>query len=102
MNEGVFSKPPAHGQIANWLGMAMVERLLDYVQMRRDAFKASGVGYGDGSRIDLNLRRSSKLQKFGELEDELRARAQTALPIMFQQLGTTPFQPQEFELEKGP
>lgn len=80
----------------------MVERLLDYVQMRCDAFKASGVGYGDGSRIDLNLRRSSKLQKFGELEDELRARAQTALPIMFQQLGTTPFQPQEFELEKGP
>jgi Rps23 Pro-64 3,4-dihydroxylase Tpa1-like proline 4-hydroxylase len=95
MNEGVFSKPPAHEHIANWLGMAMVQRLLDYVQMRRDAFKTSGVGYGDSRRIDLDLRRSSKLQEFGELA----ARAQTALPILFQQLGTTPFQPQEFELE---
>src|SRR6266852_6053621 len=99
MNEDAFSKPPAHGRIANWLGAAMLDRLLDYAQSQRDSFRASGIGEGDNKRVDLTLRRSSKLKDLGELKDELRQRAQAALPAMFEQLGTTPFEPSNFELE---
>jgi hypothetical protein len=54
MNEHVFSKPPAHGRIANWLGPQMVERLLDYAQKRRESFFVSGVGHGDNKIIDYD------------------------------------------------
>jgi SM-20-related protein len=99
MNEDTFSKPPAHGRIANWLGAEMLERLLDYAHSQRDSFRVSGIGEGDNKRVDLTLRRSSKLKDFGELKDELRERARAALPAMFDQLGTAPFEPSEFELE---
>ena len=99
MNEDVFSKPPAYGRIANWLGPQMVVRLLDYAQSQRDSFFVSGVGKGDNKRVDLRVRRSTRLKDLGELKDELRERARTALPAMFQQLGTTPFQPKDFELD---
>ena len=98
MNEDVFSKPPAYGRIANWLGPQMVVRLLDYAQSQRDSFFVSGVGKGDNKRVDLRVRRSSKLKDLGELKDELRERARTALPAMFDQLATR-FEPSKFELE---
>jgi len=44
MNEDVFSKPPAHGRIANWLAPQTVARLLDYTQSQRENFFVSGVG----------------------------------------------------------
>src|SRR5260370_21338988 len=99
VNEDVFSKPPAYGRIANWLGPQMVVRLLDYAQSQRDSFFVSGVGKGDNKRVDLRVRRSTRLKDLGELKDELRERARTALPAMFQQLGTTAFQPKVFELD---
>jgi Rps23 Pro-64 3,4-dihydroxylase Tpa1-like proline 4-hydroxylase len=99
MNEDVFSKPPAHGRIANWLGPQTVVRLLDYAQSRRENFFVSGVGYGENKRVDLAMRRSSKLKDLGDLKDELRQRARAAVPAMCDQLGTPPFEPSEFELE---
>jgi SM-20-related protein len=99
MAEDVFSKPPAHGRIANWLGPQMVQRLLDHAQSQRDNFIMSGVGHGDDKRIDLTRRRSTKLKVFGELKTELLTRARAALTEMSHQLGTTPFEPGKFELE---
>jgi SM-20-related protein len=99
MNADVFSKPPAHGRIANWLGPQTVARLLDYAQSQRENFFVSGVGHGDNKRIDLTIRRSSKLKNLDDLKDELRERARAALPAMCEQLGTAPFEPSKFELE---
>ena len=99
MNEDVFSKPPAHGRIANWLGPQTVARSLDYAQSRRENFFVSGVGHRDNKIIDLTIRRSSKLKDLGHLKNELRQRARAALPAMCAQLGTTPFEPSKFELE---
>jgi SM-20-related protein len=99
MNENVFSKPPAHGRVANWLGPRMLARLFNYAQSRRDNFRVSSLGKGDNQRVDLTIRRSSKLEDLGELKDELHERARMALPAMFDQLGTTPFEPSKFELE---
>jgi Rps23 Pro-64 3,4-dihydroxylase Tpa1-like proline 4-hydroxylase len=99
MDENVFSKPPVHGRLANWLGSQMVDRLLDYAQSHRDSFAVSGVGRKENKRIDLTLRRSMALKELGDLEDELRGRAREALPAMFQQLGAARFEPSKFELE---
>jgi SM-20-related protein len=99
MNEDVFSKTPAYGRVANWLGPQMVARLLDYAQSQRASFRVSSLGKGDNQRVDLTIRRSSKLEDLGELKDELHACARMALPAMFDQLGTTPFEPSRFELE---
>jgi SM-20-related protein len=99
MTEDIFSKPPAHGRIANWLGSEMVNRLLEFAQGHRTAFYVSGVAENGAKRIDLTVRRSHKIKIFGELRDELQARACAALPEMCRQLGTGRFEPNDFEIE---
>jgi SM-20-related protein len=99
MNEAIFSKPPAHGRMTNWLGPQMVQRLLNFAQSRRNSFRLSGVSRGDDATIDLTVRRSYKFKGLEELRDELQARARAALPEMFRQLGTGRFEPSKFELE---
>lgn len=97
----IFTNPPAHGRIANWLGLKMVSRLLDFAQGHRDGFRASGVlNTDDGDRrIDLTIRRSHKIKIVGELRDELQAGARAALPEMCRQLGSGQFEPSKFEIE---
>jgi hypothetical protein len=56
-----------------------------------DNFRVSGVGKDDGNRVDLTVRRSSKLKNLGVLKDELWMRAHAALPTMVKQLGNAPF-----------
>src|SRR5579872_644693 len=89
----------SHGSISNWLGPDMVARLLEFAQASRERFKPSDVGYGERNRVDLALRRSSKLKPIGALEGELQTRAQAALPAMCAQLGYAPFEPASFEIE---
>jgi Rps23 Pro-64 3,4-dihydroxylase Tpa1-like proline 4-hydroxylase len=99
MSNDIFFKPPVHGRINNWLGPQMVKRLLDFAQAQRDNFRASVVWDGSNQAIDLNLRRSSRIDLFGELSDQLQTYTKAALPEMFRQLGTTPFKPSAFELD---
>jgi SM-20-related protein len=99
MNQAVFLKPPPHGLIANWLGPEMVQRLLDFVQERRDAFFPSGIGYGENSRVDANVRRSGRITELGDLKQELRARIRAALPAVLRPLGAETFEPGRIELE---
>src|SRR5689334_3038695 len=99
MTETIFSKPPTHGRIANWLGPQTLQRLFEYAQKQRENFRVSGIGRGENKRVDLKLRRSMKLKQLGDLEGELEARARETLPAMVQQLGATRFEPSKFELE---
>jgi SM-20-related protein len=97
MSADVLSRPPHYGSISNWLGTDTLACLLNYAHTWRDAFHTSGVD-GD-KRIDLTIRRSSKLTKLGALNNELQVRVQASLPLMFQQLGSAPFVPTWLELE---
>jgi hypothetical protein len=99
MNQAVFLKPPPHGLIANWLGPEMVQRLLDFAQEQRDSFFPSGVGYGEYSRIDANVRHSGRITKLGDLKQELRTQIRAVLPTMFRQLGADAFEPGRIEVE---
>jgi SM-20-related protein len=101
MTEHVFSKPPAHGRITNWMGPEMVRRLLDFAQTHRDCFHASTVWKSDESAkmVDLTIRHAYSLKFSGELKDELRAGARAALPEMCRQLGSGQFEPSKFEME---
>ena len=99
MSPDIVSRPPPHGSISDWLGTEMVTRLLNFAQTSRDQFKASDVGYGESNRVDPARRRSSKLKQLGELENELQACAQAALPSMFEHLGYELFDPASIELE---
>jgi SM-20-related protein len=99
MNEDVFTKPPAHGRISNWLGPEMVARLLDFAQMRRDSFFLSGIGRKEKARVDLNVRRSVRVTDLGTLKGELRTRVRAVLPTMFQRLGAEAFEPGKLEVE---
>ena len=99
MIETIFSKPPAYGSIANWLGPQMLQRLLEYAQSQRENIQVSGVGRRENKKIDLTLRRSARLKQLGDLEGALQSRARETLPAMFRQLGTTSFDPNKLELE---
>ncbi|MGN6717150.1 MAG: 2OG-Fe(II) oxygenase [Candidatus Binatia bacterium] len=101
MTEHVFSKPPAHGRVASWLGPEMVRRLLDFARTNRDGFRPSTVwdAIGREKKLDLTCRRSYKAKFFGELREELQAAARAALPEMCRQLGSGQFEPSEFEIE---
>jgi hypothetical protein len=63
MIEDVFTKPPAHGRISNWLGPKMVRGLLDFAQTHRDDFGASRVTQTDecAGKVDLAIRQSSRV-----------------------------------------
>src|ERR1700740_1772422 len=93
MSSDLVSRPPKFGGIPNWLGTEMAARILSFAQNSRDQFVPSDIGYGESNRIDLALRRSSKLKHLGELERELQERVREALPLIFDQLGYTPFDP---------
>jgi SM-20-related protein len=99
MNEAVFLKPPPHGLIANWLGPEMVQRLLAFAQEQRESFFPSGIGYGEYSKVDANIRHSGQITKLGDLEQELRTRIRAELPTLFRQLGAEAFDPARIEVE---
>jgi SM-20-related protein len=99
MSSAIVSRPPKFGGISNWLGTDTAARLLSFVQSSSDRFIPSDIGYGENKRIDLARRRSSKLKQLGEWKTELQKRAQKALPLVFDQLGCTPFEPASLEFE---
>jgi SM-20-related protein len=99
MIENIFTKPPPHGKISNWLGPEIVQRLLDFAQQQRDSFVPTGVGYDETARVDLNVRRSSRVKDLGDLKKVIRAKIRDVLPEMFRRLGTEGFEPGRLEVE---
>jgi SM-20-related protein len=99
MNQAIFLKPPPHGRIANWLGPEMLQRLLDFAQAQRESFFPSAIGYDKNARVDANVRRSGRIEKLGDLAQELRTRVRAVLPAIFRELGTGPFEPGRIEVE---
>jgi SM-20-related protein len=99
MIEDIFIKPPPHGSISNWLGLEMVQRLVDFAHEQRDGFFPSGIGYGENSKVDANIRHSGRITKLGDLKQELRTRIRAALPTVFRQLGADAFEPGKIEVE---
>jgi Rps23 Pro-64 3,4-dihydroxylase Tpa1-like proline 4-hydroxylase len=99
MSSNIVSRPPKFGRIPNWLGTDTAARILSIAQNSCDRFVPSDIGYGESKGIDLARRRSSKLKHLGELDSELQQRAQEALPLIFDQLGYTPFEPAWLEFE---
>ena len=82
MIENIFTKPPAHGSISNWLGPEMVQRLLDFAHEQRNSFFLSAIGYGESSKVDANIRLSGRITKLGDLKQELRTRIRAVLPTV--------------------
>jgi SM-20-related protein len=99
MSSNIDSKPPKFAGIPNWLGTDTAARILHFARNSSDHFVPSDIGYGESKRIDLARRRSSKLKQLGELESDLQERAQKALPLIFDRLGYTPFEPASLEFE---
>jgi hypothetical protein len=99
MIKNIFTKPPAHGRISNWLGPQMVQRLLDFAQAQRDSFVSTGIGHDETARVDLNVRRSSRIKDLGDLKKEIQAKIRDLLPEMFRRLGTEAFEPSRLEVE---
>lgn len=99
MIENIFAKPPPYGSISNWLGPETVQRLLDFAQMQRDGFVPTGIGHAETAKIDVNIRRSSRVKDLGDLKKELRTKIREALPAMFQRLGADVFEPGRLEVE---
>jgi SM-20-related protein len=99
MSSNIVSRPLKFGDILNWLGTDTAARILSFARDASDRFVPSDIGYGESKRIDLARRRSSKLKQLGEWESELQERAQKALPLIFDRLGYTPFEPASIEFE---
>jgi Rps23 Pro-64 3,4-dihydroxylase Tpa1-like proline 4-hydroxylase len=101
MIDSVFSMPPAHGRIINWLGPEMANRLFDFACVQRDNFQATKVLKTEKRQleIDLTARRSLKITDLGELNAEFREHARAVLPQMCRQLGIEQFEPSDFYLE---
>ena len=99
MPSNIVSRPPKFGDISNWLGTDTAVRILSFARNSSDQFVPSDIGYGENKRVDLARRRSSKLKQLGEVESELKERLQKALPLIFDRLGCTPFEPASLEFE---
>ena len=99
MSSAIVSRPPKFGGISNWLGTDTAARILSFARNAENQFVPSDIGYGESKRIDLARRRSSKLKHLGELESELQEHTQEALPLIFDQLSCTPFDPAWLEFE---
>jgi SM-20-related protein len=99
MIENMFVKPPPYGSISNWLGPIMVQRLLNFAQAQRDSFVPTGIGHAENAKVDVNIRRSSRVKDLGDLKKELRAKVREVLPEMFRRLGTDVFDPGRLEVE---
>jgi len=77
----------------------MIERLLEYARLNQHRFKEAKVGYADSGAVNPERRRSLKLKNFGELKVEIEGKIRSALPTLFEKLGSPPFVPFDIELE---
>jgi len=95
-----FFRLPPFGIVRQWLGGAIVERLLYHVKHNESMFEESNIGYGKDKRVDYSRRRSSLLNINNLVKEvQLDAKIHDVIPIMFEGLGDTPFIPCQFEFQ---
>lgn len=94
-----FEEPPPHRRIAGFMGLAMVDRLLDLAQEREGDFEPTSVGNGTKGTIDPAIRSSLLLRDFGGLRPELESRFTAILDEVVQGLRLSPLRLHSLELE---
>jgi SM-20-related protein len=91
-----LNRPPPHSIRPHFLGGAMVERLLQYVEAHKAEFRANTVGSSD--KINQSISVSLSLKKIGNFRNDIKSEISDALPHVFRELGSTPFKPMSFEM----
>ncbi|MES2494666.1 MAG: 2OG-Fe(II) oxygenase [Pseudomonadota bacterium] len=94
-----FEGLPSYRRIADFMGPAMVQRLLALVIERKDRFVPTTVGNGDGGHVNPDIRASLLLRDFGDLRPELEARFAAALEESVRHLRLSPVRLHSLELE---
>jgi SM-20-related protein len=94
----IFNKIPRYGLVHDWLGPETVERLLRLAQSNEPRFEDTWVTHAEGE-ISRTRRVSRRLLSIGDLKNELRAKLEDLLPLMFNRLGNEPFIPSKIEVE---
>jgi len=79
-----------------FLGPDLRGQLLDYVSANQDRLEASAVGTG---RHDTSTRLSRLTRDLGRFKEILEARVLALVPALIVDLGLTPFEPTDVELE---
>jgi SM-20-related protein len=95
----IIDRVPPYGVVRNWLGPEAVTRLLRIVQSNEHRFEATTVTNKEGEGVDRTRRVSRKLMNLGDLGNELRAKLEDLLPVIFNKVGNKPFIPSRIEVE---
>jgi SM-20-related protein len=91
-----LNRPAPHSLRPNFLGEAIVKRLLQYVRANEAEFKANTVGYKE--KINESISVSSSLKKIGNFRNEIQSEISGVLPNVFREIGCTPFEPMGYEM----
>jgi Rps23 Pro-64 3,4-dihydroxylase Tpa1-like proline 4-hydroxylase len=94
--QDALNRAPPHVIRNHFLGEAMVKHLLEYVDLHKEQFTANTVGMKE--RLNQSINVSSSLKKIGNFRDEIVSVISGALPDVFRELGTQPFEPSSFEM----
>lgn len=94
-----FEELPPHRRIAEFMGSALVEQLLELANERKDAFVPTTVGNGSGGNVNPDIRASLLLRDLGDLRPELEDKFAAVLDESVRQLRLSPIQLHDLELE---
>jgi Rps23 Pro-64 3,4-dihydroxylase Tpa1-like proline 4-hydroxylase len=87
----VFDRLPPYHIMENFLGQALIDRLIDHVLENQGRFEESTVGSSEG-RIDQEVRVSSILRDFGPLKTEIKSRFKAVFPEVLERLRMPDFE----------
>lgn len=89
----------AHAVIENFLETAMVERLLEYVDLNRDRFTPTTVRQSEGTRVDPSARISLGLEDLGACLLPLTDRLSAAELVLRARIGMGAYKLDDIELQ---
>lgn len=89
----------AHAVIENFLETALVERLLEYVDLNRDRFTPTTVRQSEGTRVDPSARISLGLEDLGACLLPLTDRLSAAEPVLRARIGMGAYKLDDIELQ---
>jgi SM-20-related protein len=92
----VFARPPPFHVARNFLGDALVERLLGFAMANEDRFEPTRVARGD---LDPTIRISRGLRDLRAIRPDIAPPLKAVLPVALMKLGIGPFEPAKLELQ---
>lgn len=93
-----FARPAPHHVIQEFLGEAMVARLLDFALEHEADFTSTRVGRATG-RQDLSIRSSLQTRNLGDLRNPIEAKLRDALPGALQAMRLSSFDLGSIEIQ---